>query len=279
MRRAAREMRYARWLSGLAEMGPTAQPAGLVWVEDGRIVGNLTLIPFKQGRNTIHLIANVAVENSYRRKGIARALTQRAIADLRRKRESEVWLQVRADNVGAQALYRSAGFTDQLTRTTWRIRPKELLKAAQDATSSLWVRARTAGDWPSQKKWLAETYPALMRWNLPVEFNQFEPGGLQTVSNLLNGMHLRHWSVTQRGQPEGVVTWQRTSTFAHNLWLAMDPAAEAETLPVVLRHVLKHRPSNHPLSIDYPEDRHPEIFERLGFQKFRTLIWMRCSLK
>ncbi len=279
LRRAAREMRYVRWLSNMAEMGPSAQPEGLVWVEDGRIVGNLTLIPFKQGPNTIHLIANVAVAEEHRRKGIARALTRRAIANLRRKNAAEVWLQVRADNPGAQALYRSVGFTDQLIRTTWRIRPKELQKTRPDMLPSITLRGRNAGDGSLQKMWLADAYPELMRWNLPVEFGRFEPGGWQRISNFLDGVHLRHWSVTQQGRLRGVVTWQKTNTFAHNLWLAMDPAAEAQVLSFALGQVLQRCSKTHPIAIDYPYDRHPEIFEKLGFSEFRTLVWMRNSLK
>jgi predicted N-acetyltransferase YhbS len=279
MRKAAREMRYLHKLTGLADLGSSALPKWLVWVEGGRIVGNLTLIPFKQGSETIHLIANVAVAHNFRRKGIARALTQRAIADLRRKREREVWLQVRADNAGAQSLYRAAGFTDQLVRTTWRIRPKALKAASNKMSSTLKVTSRSVEDWLMQKKWLADAYPDIMRWNLPVEFTRFEPGSLQGISNFIHDVHLRHWSVSRGGLLQGVVSWQRTTTFAHSLWLAMDPDGEAEALPVVLRYVLMRRSPTHAISVDYADDRHPEIFERLGFQNFRTLIWMRCSLK
>ncbi|MCB2210462.1 GNAT family N-acetyltransferase [bacterium] len=278
MRKSAREMRYLKPLSGLVDLGSNELPKGLVWVEGGRIVGNLTLIPFKQGSETIHLIANVAVEKNFRRKGIAHALTQRALTDLRRKREREVWLQVRVDNAGAQALYRAVGFTDQFVRTTWRIRPKVMSKISVKLDPSLQVIGRRAEDWRAQKKWLADAYPAQMRWNLPVDFPRFEPGALQTLSNFIHDVRLRHWSVTRAGELQGVASWQRTTTYADNLWLAPDPTKEADALPVLLRHVLRHRPPSHPLSIDYPVDRHPDIFQRMGFKNFRTLIWMRCSL-
>lgn len=278
MRKSAREMRYLQRLSGLANLETSALPRGLVWVEGGRIVGNLTLIPFERGGETFHLIANVAVDRAYRRRGIARALTQRAIADLRRKHGKEIWLQVRADNAGAQALYRAVGFTDQLVRTTWRIRPERMTSKSGEADPSLQTSRRRAEDWSMQRKWLADAYPAKMRWNLPVEFTRFEPGALQAVSNFMHGVRLRHWSVRREEQLMGVASWQRTATFADNLWLAMDPATEAKALPVLLRYVLRRRPAGHPLSIDYPMDRNPEIFQRLGFHNFRTLIWMRCSL-
>ncbi len=47
MRQAAREMRMASWLSALADVG-NIKASGFVWEEDERIIGNLSLIPFKQ---------------------------------------------------------------------------------------------------------------------------------------------------------------------------------------------------------------------------------------
>ena len=127
MRKAAREMRLFGWLSTLAEMGST-KSAGFVWEDSGEIIGNLSLIPFQNDGRRIHLIANVAVHPDHRRKGIARALTQHALAYLRRRGDPAAWLQVREDNPAAITLYRSVGFKEQAIRTTWRIRPMDFHK-------------------------------------------------------------------------------------------------------------------------------------------------------
>lgn len=278
MRKTARQMHLMGWLSPLAELSDLTA-SGFVWEQDGRIIGNLSLIPFQQQGQQIHLIANVAVHPAYRQQGIGRALTRRALSYLRRRNEPRTWLQVREDNLAAQALYRSVGFTDQLVRTTWRIRPKEMTPVKLPTFSDLQVCKRRAVDWPKQQDWLAETYPPLMRWNLPLDFSRLAPSGLLPVSNFLDGIHLRQWTVARDGMLQGVITWQKTTTYTHNLWLAMDPAAEVRALPFALQQVLQQRSKTHPLSVDYPHDRHPEIFEQLGFSKFRTLVWMRCSLK
>lgn len=72
----------------------------------------------------------------------------------------------------------------------------------------------------------------------------------------------------------GVITWQKTNTYANNLWLAFPIEKEAELLPCSLEQVLQRLPQKHPLSIDYPQGRGGEQLSRLGFTEFRTLIWM-----
>jgi ribosomal-protein-alanine N-acetyltransferase len=55
-------------------------------------------------------ILNLAVDPPLRRRGIAGALLEAALAALRRRGAQEVYLEVRVSNEVAQALYRRAGF-------------------------------------------------------------------------------------------------------------------------------------------------------------------------
>ena len=78
MRRTAKSGHLLN-LAAAAGGSSNTPPGGYVWVEADRLVGNLSLIPvFSQGV-TRYLIANVAVHPDFRRKGIARALTQAAL--------------------------------------------------------------------------------------------------------------------------------------------------------------------------------------------------------
>ena len=61
-------------------------------------------------------IAKVAVASHSRRRGVGRALVERAIAEGREGRAQLVRLHVDATNVAAIALYRSAGFEPVATR-------------------------------------------------------------------------------------------------------------------------------------------------------------------
>lgn len=278
MRKAARDMRTMRWFSTLAEMGNT-RASGFVWEEHGQIIGNLSLIPFQQMGKQIHLIANVAVHQDHRRRGIARSLTKRALAYLRRQSEPSVWLQVRDDNPAAQELYRSVGFIDQFMRTTWRIQPLEFRTAGISGNDSVTFRRRKTVDWKDQQEWLNVSYPSQMQWNLPVDFRRFEPGPLRGLTNLLDGVRLRHWAFEFENMRKGLITWQRADSFANNLWLAFDEEQEASILPQALQFTLRHLSRRHPVSIDYPKDRSQNIFKALGFNHFRSLIWMQCQLK
>ncbi|MBN1967419.1 MAG: GNAT family N-acetyltransferase, partial [Anaerolineae bacterium] len=90
---------------------------GFVWIEQGRLVGNVSLAPAGYGGGW--LIANVAVHPDYRRRGIARRLMA-ASMDLIAQRGAFAVLQVEADNSGAYALYEGLGFHELRTFTRWR---------------------------------------------------------------------------------------------------------------------------------------------------------------
>jgi ribosomal protein S18 acetylase RimI-like enzyme len=277
MRKAARDMRVLGWLNNLAEMG-TQKSAGFVWEEDGAIIGNLSLIPFQYKNQRIHLIANVAVHRDHRRNGIGRALTLHALNYLRRRGEQEAWLQVRQDNPGAVDLYRAVGFKEQVVRTTWRIRPLELQDRRVALQNSVQVKRGKSGDRQKHQTWLERAYPLNLRWNFGVDFNRFDPGFFQWLVNILDGVHLKHWCVRVAGEVVGVITWQKTTTFANSLWLAFEAEKEADYLPAALEDVLSRLSPRHPLSIDYPQGRSQHQFDSMGFEAFRTLIWMKCRL-
>lgn len=277
MRKAARDMRMMGWLTNLAEMG-SQKASGFVWEQDEQIIGNLSLVPYQKDGRRIHLIANVAVHPEYRRQGIARALTVHALTFLRQRGEKQTWLQVRDDNPGAIELYRSVGFVDRFARTTWRIRPFEFRSMPTTRFPKLTIRRRQSRDWKNQQQWLDFAYPHEIRWNLPVDFRRFTPGLLQGLENFLDGINFRHWAVVESGQCSGIITWQKTNSFANNLWLALPEKTEKEILPGALDLIMKRLSKRHPLSIDYPKGWSNQAFESMGFENFRTLIWMSRSL-
>ncbi len=265
------------WFSNLADMQNAPVP-GFVWEEHNQIIGNLSLIPFRHGASQIYLIANVAVHPSHRRRGIARSLTQRALRYLKERNQQLVWLQVREDNPAAINLYHSVGFVEQVSRTTWRVCPCDLQMPGSYWQQGLKIRRRRKSDWQNQGVWLDRAYPAIMRWNLPVDFGLFSPGILNWISNFMDNASFKHWAVEADGQPLGVITWQKTTSYANNLWLAFNEDTEADTLPGALGHVCKRLARKHPLSIDYPAGRFAAEFEALGFTCFRTLVWMKYKL-
>jgi ribosomal protein S18 acetylase RimI-like enzyme len=90
--------------------------SGFVWVEEGRVVGNVT-VNRSNWRSRRWFISNLAVERAYQGRGIARELMQAAIGMARDRGGESVTLQVRADNVPALKLYRDLDF-EELMGTT-----------------------------------------------------------------------------------------------------------------------------------------------------------------
>lgn len=104
------------WLAGqVSRTIPVMQ--GFVWLDTGRVVGNVSLSPAPYGQGWV--IANVAVYPEYRRRGIARQLMVAALESVAQRGKFAI-LQVDADNPPAIRLYESLGFRVQRTFVRWR---------------------------------------------------------------------------------------------------------------------------------------------------------------
>jgi len=87
---------------------------GLMWVArlDPKSVRERSLAGYVVGRlvaDELH-INNIAVREEYRRAGIASALLSRLLTEARAYRATRAFLEVRAGNAVAQALYENCGF-------------------------------------------------------------------------------------------------------------------------------------------------------------------------
>ena len=92
MRRASRDDKFLSWVNHMTET--TSLPlTGYVWEENNKIIGNASLIPFRDKGQRVYLIANVATHPDHRRRGIGRILTQRAIEHARNKKTTAIWLR------------------------------------------------------------------------------------------------------------------------------------------------------------------------------------------
>ena len=91
----------------------------LVWAEDGAAAADLGVPRVPPQAD----VMNVAVSPALRRRGIARAL----FAELERRLPEidELFLEVRASNSGAIALYRTLGFEQVGRRPNYYLDPRE----------------------------------------------------------------------------------------------------------------------------------------------------------
>ncbi len=114
-----RDLGVLLWTLGYAPGFPE-RVAGFVWVEDRKIIGNVTLTP-DPARLDRHFISNVAVKREFRRQGIARQMMGAAIQDLRERDAHWALLNVRPDNTDAKDLYRQLGFQEVETNSEWML--------------------------------------------------------------------------------------------------------------------------------------------------------------
>lgn len=70
-------------------------------------------------------ILNLGIHHQYRKRGIATALVENILEDLKRKACSFLYLEVRASNFAARRLYKGFGFTVVGTRKNYYVAPDE----------------------------------------------------------------------------------------------------------------------------------------------------------
>ncbi len=272
-----RQMRQAARGPMLDVMGRADLPmGGLVWEEDGRVIGNLSLIPHYYAGQRIYLIANVAVHPKYRRRGIARALTQAALNEIERSRPHATWLQVDETNPAAVSLYEGMGFVERMQRTSWRMQPDAI---SMEHISKATVRTRRAGDWRQQKNWLQANYPVDVRWQLPLDLGLLQPGLLGALQRSLSDRRSEQWAAELNGKLLGVLAWQSSSLEADRLWLAAPAELEASAIVALIGHARKQLSSQRKLALNYPAGRAGEALEEAGFSAARTLIWMEWQTR
>ena len=170
MRATATSYKQFGWL-GIAGYLGNFSMAGYVWEEAGQLVGNLNLIPYLAGARRNYLIANVVVHPNYRRKGIGRALTVRAIEQARTWRAGCLAACARR-KPGSDCIVRIAG----LCRTG----PAYYLdfpggSPKPELADDILIGPRRAA-LGTARAWLQSNYPQELLWNLPLKINSLHPG-------------------------------------------------------------------------------------------------------
>jgi ribosomal protein S18 acetylase RimI-like enzyme len=277
LRWTARDMNYLSWLQGAAER--VAPPLyGLVWEENGKIIGNLSLIPMNRDGKLIYLIANVAVHPDHRRRGIGRMLTQESLEHLRQRGIEVAWLQVRDDNPVAYHLYRSLGFVERARRTTWM--SSIAVHIPPRLPEGYTIERRQIRDWEQQEAWLHEIYPPEIRWNLPLSIARLSPNPIKQIMRWLQGDGQEHWAACKSGKAEGYVSWEPMRSASDALWLATTPEHENEAVLALLPHARAALAGRgRQLSVNYPAGRASAAFIQAGFTHHQTLVWMSVALK
>lgn len=162
---------------------------GFVWIEDGQVVGNVTMTR-DETRGNWYYISNVAVKKEYQRRGIARALMHAALEHLRRQHATRVRLNVRPHNEGAITLYQNLGFKTLEMRGEWTLSTLPLHLPPYPVTN---LRALGAGDAGAVRELIRAVTPMDLR---PFHARVFEPAWNERLGEWWSDMCLAR--TTQR---------------------------------------------------------------------------------
>lgn len=269
MRRNGRDSNFIGWASKVIDSA-SLPLSGFVWEDGGKIVGNVSLIPFIKNGRKIYLVANVATHPDYRRRGIARILTDAAIRRAREKRAASIWLHVRAESDGALALYHELGFQERARRTSWQTSPGTAIPG------DLRVEKRPARDWPIQRVWLERAYPKSLNWYNQMDWDIFRPGPISALQRLMTDINATQWSVYRADTLQGVVTCLRTFGRPDYLWGAFPDHPDLDAVTNLLLYIRRTLGQSANIAFEYPTGPVDEAISASGFSPQRTLIWMEA---
>lgn len=262
------------WLVAQLILPPAAYPLGFVWDQEGRVVGNASLLPAERypGR---WVLANVAVLPEHRRRGIARALVTSAIDLAARRGGRDLVLQVDVRSEHARRLYETLGFEIQTTRTTWW-RPTPGRLWGDDVPAQ--IRLRRDEDWPQQYALARSLFPEGLLWPTPLRADVFRP---EPLSGALGLRRTRHWAWYEESGHIGATLTARLGAEARH-WrfiLMVSPTLQGVAEgPLVLHGLREVASAQLPVMLDYPMGWATEALMKLGFHLQRSLTWMRLNL-
>ncbi len=272
MRRAGRDEGFLRWANHMAET--TSLPlTGYVWEENKKIVGNSSIIAFRDKGKRVHLIANVAVHPDHRRRGIARALTERTMQHAREKNTTAIWLHVRDDNPGAIKLYSDLGFQEVARRTSWIVNADSIHPKLD---SDIRIISRHPRFWTQQQDWLRRLYPDALAWYHAWNFSTLKPGFWHWFASTFSEYELRQWAAVQGETLLAALTLMSHGGRSESLFAATSNGEnEARALTQLLLRARRELSRYSKLSLDFPGGEMTEAIQAAGFKPRRTLIWMR----
>ncbi len=255
---------------------------GFVWVAEGRIIGNVTLLSTKAWDR--YLVANVAVHPTYRRRGIARAMMQAVTTHVRARGGRAILLQVVKDNTSAIDLYRSLSYVRVGDMTTWYSSASRLrrLEPANDAPP-IDIRPLPGNRWRDAYALDTTCVPADLNWPEPLRTDAYRQTLWQRLGDMMNSRMLETW-VTTGASDRLTGLMSISGQWGRSHWVVLrihpDYAGQLER-PLLAKAIrrLQQLPRRN-VRIDHPDDdtTTTALLAEANFAVQRTLTHMRLDL-
>jgi ribosomal protein S18 acetylase RimI-like enzyme len=259
---------------------------GFVWIEEDRLVGNVSVSPanFPRSLGVGHVIANVAVHPDYRRRGLAQAMLTASLDLIRRQGGDFAVLQVDTTNDVARRLYTRLGFREERTFTRWQrssyLRPPQLLRSTPDVT------LRQPHEWRSEYELALLARPnekGGLGWLRPTHPDRFRPSLWQGLTGWMIGSSEDHWVIRDERDQKIVASLRVNTSFgaADRLELLVHPAYQGQLEEPLINYVLRRLDGyRHPLTMEHPADDQvtTSLLERYSFENRNKHVHMRYDL-
>lgn len=287
---ALRDMRMLSHMGPLVGLMARSDPyledvlGGFVWVEDDRVVGNVTiqrLDPY----GSRWQIANVAVTKDYQARGIGRALVEAAVQRINDRRGGWAVLQVRIDNQVAMGLYQRLGFEPVTEEAVLVI--DQLPQDIELAPAPAGLRPFQRNEWQARYLLEAASRTDLAKWWRPVRSHQymqtFESRAGEKLWELVGRSQMRRW-VVEGGNGFSAFLAVEASRWqgVHRIEFTVHPACRGELEAQLIGHALQHLRGfpRWPIRVEH-QGEHREMIDGLqkaGFRLIRNHLSMRQKL-
>ncbi len=252
---------------------------GYVWEEDGKIIGNATLLTTRT--NGRFLVVNVAVHPDHRRRGIARDLMAAIIQLVREKNGHEILLQVEKANDAAIHLYQSLRFQTIGHMTTWYTAVSRLRELEPGIDMD--IRELPRHNWEEAYRLDTAALPPNLNWPEPLPHDAYKLHYWRRLENFLNGRHAEAWTTTDEAhQLTGVAgiwgEWGRP----YHVTLRVHPSWQGQMERPLLAKIIRrlYTLSRRNVRLDHPDDDQlmTELLREANFQPRRTLTHMHLNI-
>lgn len=252
---------------------------GLVWVEEGRVVGNVSLRRASQRGG--FLIGNVVVHPDWQGRGIASELMRAALEEIAARGGRWAGLEVQADNPVAGRLYEKLGF-QEVGRTLHMLRPVGLSWDRDSSPSPLLRRGR-GSDSAALIKLVRAVVPEPQRPLLELRESDYRPGWRRAIEHWLEGRRESWWVIEEDGAIRGAVrTLCERGHYPDRLEALVSPGYDGcfETILIqkgmaCLRGAPRKRVETF---LPNPTESLIAALKSVGFQELRVLVQMRLNL-
>lgn len=288
---ALRDMRMLSRMGPLVSLMARSDPyledvlGGFVWVEDDRVVGNVT-IQRLDAYGSRWQIANVAVTRNYQGRGIGRALVTAALDRIAERRGSWAVLQVRSDNAVAKGLYQRMGF-EGLTEDVL-LQLDRLPVSTPEAEPPDGLRTYRHDEWQRRYALEAACRSEQAQWWRPVRSHDFmqlaESRMGEKAWELMGRNTIRRWAV--QGTQPGLAAWllvdARRWQGMHRLAMAVHPSCRGQLEQPLVNHALSFLSGypRWPVRVEH-QGEHRELIQALetaGFRVLRNHLAMRYKI-